>query len=133
YCRPGPARRRSASRRAVSIPNRGRSSSCRLPFCVPSPNVLDVLGPIAGPAGPSKTLLPEDPLAEPARLRRVSAGNGSDLHLRVRLPMPLRPPIVGTALELHDLDLLRAALTDHLRLDLAAGHERCADAHVLPL
>src|SRR5690606_13312426 len=129
----GPARRRSASRRAVSIPNRGRSSSCRLPFCVPSPNALDVLGPTAGPAGSPGTPPPEGPPAEPARLRRVSARNGSNLHLRIRLPMPLRPPIVGTALELHDLDLLRPALTDHLRLDLAAGHERRADAHVLPL
>src|SRR5690606_21599714 len=76
---------------------------------------------------------PRCPRVRPARLSRVAARNGSDLHFGVVLPMPLGPPIVGAALEFHDLDLLRAALAHDLALDLAAGHQRCADAHVLPL
>src|SRR5690606_15340627 len=71
--------------------------------------------------------------ADGSRLGRVPARNRRDLELRVVLPMSGRAPIVGPALELDDLDLLPAALVQHLALDLAARDDRGADANVRPV
>src|SRR5690606_11153629 len=75
------------------------------------------------------------PLREVAkrRLCRLAAGNRRNLDFPVMLPMTCRAPIMRAALELHDLDLLAAALVQDLALHFAAGHEGRADPHIGPV
>jgi hypothetical protein len=56
-----------------------------------------------------------------------SAADRRDLDFSERLAMTLSTPVVLTAPEFDDDDLVLATLRDDLRLDLAATDERCTD------
>src|SRR5688572_19637803 len=56
-----------------------------------------------------------------------SAADCRDLDFSERLAMTLSTPVMLTAPEFDDDDLVFATLRDDLRLDLAAADERCAD------